>query len=102
MGYEYRIRFEVNPLDPRAYAPDEFLLRLTAGTSPLECTVSASRAHEYRAPGATDGWPAVVIAAEPGGFFVLENDRRVGTELLGPLVKYALSFAKDERVTIEG
>lgn len=63
--------------------------------------MSRSRAYEYRARGAPDAWPAVVITVEPDGFFILENDRRVGAELLGPLVKYALSFAKDERVTVE-
>jgi len=107
MGYEYRVRFEVNPLDPRVYAPDELLLKLTTSAAAVACnggdaTVSPRRVYEYRARSGADGWPAVVITVEPEGFLVLENDRGVGTELLGPLVKYALSFAKDERVTIEG
>ena len=107
MGYEYRVRFEINPLDPRAYAPDEFLLHLATNAPAVECnrgdlSVSPRRTYEYRLRGEHDDWPAVVITVEPEGFFVLENDRRVGTELLGQLVKYALGFAKDERVVIEG
>lgn len=102
MGYEYRVRFELNPLDPRAYAPDVFLAQLAASVPSVECKQSASHTYEYRTRGATDAWPAVVITVEPDGFFVLENDGRIGTELLGRLVKYALGFAKDDRVTIEG
>jgi hypothetical protein len=101
MGFESRLRFEVNPADPRGYDPAAFLRSLDTHPPSLICTETGG-SHEYRRRGADGAWPDVVVTIEAGGFFLLEYDRNVGTELLGPLVKYALRFAKDERVTIEG
>lgn len=51
--------------------------------------------------GTDEEWPAVVVTIEADGFLVCEYDRSVGTQLFGPLVKYALDRAKDERVIVE-
>ncbi|MBK7399475.1 MAG: hypothetical protein IPJ34_25235 [Myxococcales bacterium] len=96
MGFETFVRFEQNPLDPRPYAPGEFLRGLEPS---LVCT-GEGLVFEYRVE-ATDPWPAVVISIEADGFLVCENDRRVGARLLGPLVQFAVGHAKDERVIVE-
>lgn len=106
MGYEYRVHFEINRLDSRTYAPDEFLAHLPDDVPSTDCidagiSTSGHRVYEYRARDTHDEWPAVVITVEPTGFFILENDRRAGSALLGHVVKYALRFSIGERVIIE-
>jgi hypothetical protein len=56
---------------------------------------------EYRLEGPVGPWPAVVISLEADGFLVCEYDRSIGARLLGPLVRYAVDHAKDERVIVE-
>ena len=106
MGFESRIRFEINPLVPEPYAPHRFLLQLDTDPPSLECSHGDSsptplNVYEYRVRGVEEAWPAVTISIEQGGFLQLEQDRRIGARLLGPLVRYAMSFARDERVTVE-
>ncbi len=102
MGFETFIRFQPNPLDPRPYAPETFLRELDTDPSSLACSDNgAAHVFEYRARGTIDGWPAVVVTIEPDGFLVCEYDRNIGTRLFGPLVKYALDHATDERVLVE-
>jgi len=43
MGYEYRVHFEVNQLDPRTYAPDEFLAHLPDDVPRLTASTQGSR-----------------------------------------------------------
>jgi hypothetical protein len=106
MGFETFIRFQLDPDDPRIYAPEAFLssLAATGGLALNVSTPSSGTTFEYRphgphGVGAT--WPAVTITVVADGFLVCEYDRDVGTRLLGPLVKFALDHAKDERVIVE-
>jgi hypothetical protein len=109
VGFEIFIRFQPNPRDPRPYAPDAFLRALDTGPGSISCTPTTlsprsdgqpTQAFEYRSL-ERGGQPAVVVTIEPDGFLVCEYDRDVGTQLLGPIVKYALDRAGDERVLIE-
>lgn len=101
MGFELRVRFNVNPRVPRPYDPGSFLSQLDTDPPSLSYVREGNESFEYRRVGHHEGMPAVVVSIEPTGLFICEYDRRVGTQLLGAIVKFALWWADDERVTIE-